>query len=89
MDNYFVLPRMLPDGNASVSRSTRLIRVVDLRLCLHFLTAAGSLLHTVVISYTEVLCSRANDLTASEAIALTRSTPTRLLTLHDVHPMDI
>ena len=72
-----------------MSRSTRLIRVVDLRRSLYLCTAAGSLLHSVVTGYTVILCSRANDRTASEAIALTRRTSTRLWTLQDVHQMAI
>ena len=57
-------------------RSARLIRVVGLRRYLRFYANTGILLHNVMISYIVVMCSRNNDQTTREAIALTRITPT-------------
>ena len=62
-------------------------RVVDLRRSLCICTVAGSFIQSVVIIYTEVLCILSNDRTASEALALTRSTPTRLWMLQYIHQM--
>ena len=73
----------------SMSRSTRLIRVVDLRRCPCICKAADSFLHSVIGCHTVILCSRTNDRIASEAIALTCSTSIRLWTLQDIHLMVI
>ena len=67
----------------------RLFRLVDLRRFLRCYAVAGNLLHNVIISHIEFLCSRTNDLTTREAIMLTRSTSTWWWTLHDVHQMAV
>ena len=61
---------------ATMLRSARLIRVVGLRRYLRIYTNAGILLHRVMISHIVVMCSRTNDQTTREAIALARGTPT-------------
>ena len=57
-------------------QSTRLIRVVGLRRDLNLNAVAEIWLHRVVISHFMAMCSRTNDCTTREAIALARSTPT-------------
>ena len=75
--------------HASMSEASRLIRVVYLRLRLYFCRAAGILLYSLVISFTEFLRSRASDRTVSEDTELTRGFSTGLWTIHDVHHMAI
>ena len=67
----------MPSWHESTSRSNRPFEVVDLWRCLCFNSTDGTLLNSVVINNSEVYGSRANDGTASEVIALTRSIPTR------------
>ena len=58
-----------------MTQSTRLIRVVGLRRDLHLNVVAGICLHGLAISQAMAMCSRTNDRTIREAIALARSTP--------------
>ena len=51
-------------------QSTRLIRVVGLQLFLHCYAVAGILLRNMMVSHIIIVCSRTNDRTTREAIAL-------------------
>ena len=73
----------------TMPRSTRLIREVGLRRFPHCYAVARILLRDMIVSHIVILCSRTNDRTTREAIALTRSTFTWWWTLQEVHQMGV
>ena len=56
---------------APMFQSNWLIYVVNIRHCLYLKTVADSFIDSVVVIYTEILCSRTNDRTTNEDIAKT------------------
>ena len=87
--NWLVMIWVLSTKSTTMPRFARLIREVGLRRFLHCYAVAGILLFNMMISHIAVLCSRSNDQTTLEAIAITRSTPTWWLTLQDAHQMGV
>ena len=68
--NQLVMIWVLSTKKATMPRSTRPIRVVGLRRFLRYYAVAGILLRNMMVSHIVISCSRTNDRTSREAIAL-------------------
>ena len=69
LEKVYILSWMLHARSASINRSTLCIRVVYLRHCMYIRTAACNFIKSVVVHYTETLCSRTNHKTSSKVIS--------------------